>query len=159
MKSHGLRSHVLYPTWTRQRHRCNSDKHVHYDRYKGRGIKFSKEFDDFTIWLEYIQSLDNCQKEGYSLDRKDNDGHYERGNLRWANKSTQAQNTSMAKNNTTGYRGVTKTTSNKTNPYASRITVNGKIKFLGNRKTALECAKLFNDYVIANKLEHTLNEI
>jgi len=42
-----------------------------------------------------------------------------------------------------------------------RVTIflNGKFKHIGQRKTELEAALLYNDYIIENKLQHPLNNI
>ena len=108
-KKHGCCHHKLYATWNNQWQRCNNPKNPHYNYYGDRGIKFSLEFEDITVWLNYVENLPNVYKKGYSLDRIDNEKGYEEGNLRWVNKSIQTQNTRLLyKSNSSGYRGVTK---------------------------------------------------
>ena len=155
-KTHGLSNHRLYETWSQERKRCYSLTNKAYSTYGGRGIEISKEFHDFPTWLTYVESLDNAYKPTYTIDRIDNDGNYERGNLRWADKTTQAQNTTnLACNNTSGYRGVYKSL----NRWRARIESNGTKIDLGTYATKLEAAEAFNTYVIENNLEHTLNKI
>jgi len=55
----------------------------------GRGIQFKlPSFDDFML------ALGPAPSKHYSLDRIDNNGHYELGNVRWATRSEQARNMS-----------------------------------------------------------------
>ena len=57
--------------------------------------------------------------------------------------------------NTSGYRGVgLKKSSSK---YYAAITINNKTKHLGYFTTAFEAAKAYDQYVIENNLEHTVN--
>lgn len=106
-KTHGLSKNPLLKVWTDQRRRCRNIKHQAYDDYGKRGIKFSEEFDDFSVWFNYIESLPNAHKENFTIDRINVNGHYEKGNLRWASKTTQARNTrKIYKGNSSGYRGV-----------------------------------------------------
>lgn len=55
-------------------------------RYKERGIEFR-----FSSFQEFIAHI-GPRPEGCSLDRIDNDGHYELGNVRWATRKQQAAN-------------------------------------------------------------------
>lgn len=55
-------------------------------RYRDRGIEF--RFSSFRQFMDHI----GPRPDGKSLDRIDNDGHYEIGNVRWATRSEQAQN-------------------------------------------------------------------
>ncbi|WP_158408270.1 HNH endonuclease [Cupriavidus basilensis] len=57
-------------------------------------------------------------------DRLDN----RRGNLRWANSNGNAQNTSLAKNNSSGFKGVARAARGK---WRARIWVDGKERFIG----------------------------
>lgn len=60
-------------------------------RYGGRGIEFRFE----TPFAAAIWMRDNCGLHPeMEIDRVDNDGHYEPGNLRWASKSQQMRNNS-----------------------------------------------------------------
>lgn len=68
-------------------HRCNNPKHKQYKNYGGRGIKVKfTSFDDFR---DYIVNELKSDPRGLTIDRIDNDGNYERGNIRFI---TQAEN-------------------------------------------------------------------
>lgn len=69
--------------------RCTNPKHTAWPRYGGRGIEFRfPSVMDACLWL--IQNLPDSLDRTLELDRVDNDGHYEPGNIRM---STRKQNT------------------------------------------------------------------
>lgn len=156
--SHGLSGHKLYQVWCCEKARCYNTNDRNYCDYGGRGVSVSEEFSDFTIWLEYVETLPNAYRDKYSIDRIDNDKGYERGNLRWASRSIQAQNTRvLRKDNKSGYRGVSWDSLAKS--WMVVIGIDGKQKYLGRTKTAMSGAMIYDNYVIENNLEHTVNGI
>ena len=71
--------------------RCFNPKHPYYVNYGGRGITVSSEFlgrMGFTRFYEVVGPA----PAGMTIDRINNDGNYERGNLRWATPKQQANN-------------------------------------------------------------------
>jgi hypothetical protein len=68
------------------RRRCTCPKSKDYVDYGGRGIKFM-----FTTFEQFFAELGK-RPNGKSLDRINNDGNYEVGNVRWATKSQQRKN-------------------------------------------------------------------
>lgn len=85
-----------FPKWLYQRavgmhQRCTNPKHSMYERYGGRGIKFMfQSASDAAAWIQDNLGLP-AEPKKFQIDRINNDGHYEPGNLRWA---TQTQNMS-----------------------------------------------------------------
>jgi hypothetical protein len=72
------------------------------------GIKMYPSWQNsFIAFREYILTNLGERPDGYSIDRVDNNGSYEPGNLRWATPQQQAINQRKQINNTSGYRGVT----------------------------------------------------
>ncbi len=152
--THGLSDHKLYNVWSREKQRCTNPKDLDYKNYGAKRIKFSTEFNDFLVWLKYIESLPSAYKPGYTIDRINNNGNYERGNLRWASKATQQQNTRLLRtNNTSGFRGVSKSG----NKWKAQIGANNRQIRLGYHSTDYFAAFARDMYVIANRLEHPLN--
>lgn len=77
-----------YRSWYNAVRRCHSSARSGFHRYGGRGIRVCDEWrHDFWAFLEHVGP---CPGPGYSLDRIDNDGHYEPGNVRWATAAEQA---------------------------------------------------------------------
>ena len=67
--------------------RTTNPKCKRYNYYGGRGIKnFLKSEQDI------INAIGNRPGPGYSIDRIDNNGHYEKGNIRWATQTQQNLN-------------------------------------------------------------------
>ena len=69
--------------------RCVNPEFPRYPDYGGRGIKVCDR------WLEFENFLADMGPKpgpGYSIDRIDNDGHYEPGNCRWATTVEQSRN-------------------------------------------------------------------
>ncbi len=78
-----------YIAWTAMKYRCSYKNHPLYKNYGGRGITVCKEFDSFDVFLDHI-GLAPSQKHG--INRMNNDGNYEIGNVRWATKKEQTCN-------------------------------------------------------------------
>lgn len=71
--------------------RCFYEKHEAFHRYGGRGITICKEWlDDPAIFLKW--AISNGYRDDLTLDRIDNDGHYEPGNCRWVTRAEQSHN-------------------------------------------------------------------
>jgi hypothetical protein len=66
--------------------RCKDTRNSRWEDYGGRGIKFL-----FTSFEQFFAEL-GPRPDGMSLDRIENDGNYEPGNVRWATKKEQQRN-------------------------------------------------------------------
>lgn len=89
--THGESSHQD-PTpeiraFTTAKQRCNNPNDHAYDRYGGRGIEFR-----FNSFVEFLNELGRKPTAKHSLDRINVNGHYEKGNVRWATSTEQARN-------------------------------------------------------------------
>lgn len=74
-----------------QKHRCSNPNSTAYERYGAKGIKFKFDSNEQAIrWI--INNLGPRPSLKHSIDRIDNRGHYEPGNLRWATPQEQARN-------------------------------------------------------------------
>lgn len=153
--THNLTNHRLYNTWSNMIRRCNNIKDERYKDYGARGITVCER------WLSienFIEDMYPSYQDGLSIDRENVNGNYEPSNCRWTTDNIQARNTQMLRrDNTSGYRGVYMNKKHKR--YVSQIRVNSKYIYLGYFENKIDAAKAYNQYVIDNNLEHTLNII
>jgi hypothetical protein len=81
--------------------RCLNSKSDSFYRYGGRGIQIHKEWQEsFWRFYEYMGPKTTPK---HTLDRINNDGHYEPGNVRWSTNKEQSNNRSS--NRVIEYRG------------------------------------------------------
>lgn len=91
--THGMRHTPIYAEWCSIKQRCYNPNNKSYKNYGYRGILMCERWrDSFEAFYEDVSKLSNFGKEGYSLNRINNDGIYEPNNVEWANDKTQANN-------------------------------------------------------------------
>ncbi len=90
--THGQTAHPLYELWKNMNTRCSNDKVPTFKHYGGRGISVHPEWHDVVKFIEWVEANLGTRPEGMSLDRIDNDGNYEPGNVRWATQTEQIAN-------------------------------------------------------------------
>lgn len=79
-----------YDAWVDMKRRCLNYKAPNFKNYGGRGIRVCDAWvDSFEAFIEHIGPRPSLK---HSIDRIDNDGHYEPGNVRWATMSAQLFN-------------------------------------------------------------------
>lgn len=76
-----------YHSYTGAKGRCNNINNAKYFDYGGRGIEF--RFNSFSEFLKEVRPKPTPE---HTLDRKNNDGHYEIGNVRWSTPLEQGKN-------------------------------------------------------------------
>jgi hypothetical protein len=86
----GKSNHPTYSKYQAMKQRCSNPKHVAWERYGGRGIKVCARWE--ASFEDFLSDMGECPGKGYSLDKIDNDGNYEPGNVRWATTSEQRLN-------------------------------------------------------------------
>src|ERR1700685_3138463 len=78
-----------YQAWWNARSRCCDPKHKDYKSYGARGIKMCEAWQNsFGAFLRDV----GTSPEKMVLDRIDNDGNYELGNVRWTDLLTSMRN-------------------------------------------------------------------
>lgn len=76
-----------YGSWMKVRSRCLNKKSHNYKWYGGRGIKVL-----YKSYAEFRQDVGPKPDSSFSIDRINNNRHYEPGNCRWATYIEQAAN-------------------------------------------------------------------
>jgi len=87
--SHGLSRTPEYEIWKNMRRRCESPRHSKFASYGGRGISVC---DRWLSFENFISDMGPRPSADHSIERRDNDGHYEPGNCTWETCSRQARN-------------------------------------------------------------------
>jgi hypothetical protein len=90
---HKRRGHIsdTYRTWMRIKRRCSQPNDKDYATYGARGIRVCERWHaSFDAFLADMGE----RPQGTSIDRIDFRGHYEPGNCRWADITTQIRNRS-----------------------------------------------------------------
>lgn len=157
IKKHGLHDHPLYTRWSHIKSRCFNPNNPEYRNYGARGILICDEWsNDFKAFYDYMMALSNAMGLGLTIDRIDNNGNYEPGNVRWVERYIQNTNKRISPNSKTGYVGINKVG----DKFKAKLTVRGETKVIGSFETIQEAIKERNRYIDDNKLyEHKIQYI
>ncbi len=79
-----------YTAWWCMIDRCTNPQHPAYRYYGGRGITVCERWQ--KSFAEFFADMGPKHDPALTLDRIDNDGHYEPGNCRWATWVEQMRN-------------------------------------------------------------------
>ena len=133
-EKHGKRT-PEYRAYANAKSRCNNPKFTGYEYYGGRGIEFR-----FSSFLEFLHEVGLRPSKTHSIDRKNSEGHYEKGNVHWATKQDQSRNTRNHSHNTSGYRGVSQ--DKRDGKWRAYIFSFGKQLSLGYFSNPIDAAKV-----------------
>lgn len=99
--SHGKSKTNEYYSWAAMIQRCTNSKIKGFKNYGGRGINVFDEWLNFESFLKHI----GPRPKGTSLERINNELGYQPGNVKWATRSEQNNNTRRSRKLT--YDGLT----------------------------------------------------
>lgn len=109
----------LHMKWSDMKARCYKSGKDSSIYYKEKGIAVCEEWrEDLGTFIKW--SMENGYEKGLSLDRLDNEKDYSPSNCRWTTSLVQAQNRGMHRNNTSGAKGVRKTSYGRYQVYITR---------------------------------------
>jgi hypothetical protein len=146
---HGMYYSSVYRAWQDMKTRCYSKAYHGHKRYKNRYV-CDEWKDNFKLFYDHVSKLENYNKEGYSLDRINNEDGYRPGNVRWATAHEQVTNTRVRKDNKTGYIGVW--LHEPSNKYHAYVTYFGKRKRLGSHSSAESANAARINYLMENEM-------
>ena len=152
--THGKSKDVNASRWYKMMTRCYNTSHKAFKDYGGRGITVAENLKDISIYCEYLASLPDANKKGYTVDRKDNTKGYEVGNLRWA--PWEVQNTNQRKKRTSQFDYIGVYQLDKSTKYGYRIRVDGNRIYKGGFTTQRLAAIARDEFIKLHDLPHVL---
>lgn len=90
-RTHGLSKTKLYGVHRQMLQRCYNVRCKDYPAWGGRGIRACDEWRDLRAFIAW--ALTNGYREGLTIERVNNDGHYEPANCTWIPNAQQCLNT------------------------------------------------------------------
>lgn len=87
-KTHGMTRSKAYVVWANMIQRCSDPNATYFENYGGRGITVC---DNWRSFENFYNDMGDPPK-GLTIDRKNNNGNYEKSNCRWATYTQQANN-------------------------------------------------------------------
>jgi len=88
---HGQRFTPEYAVWLQIVGRCTNKNNKGYHRYGGRGVIIDTSWRKFE---NFIADMGPRPSDKHSIERKNNDGNYEKDNCKWGTRGEQMSNTS-----------------------------------------------------------------
>ncbi len=88
-KRYGTINGYLRGIYASMKQRCTRPKCSRYKDYGGRGIELKFTSDEF---VDYVIRELQVDPKGLQIDRIDNDGHYEPGNIRFVTRTVNCNN-------------------------------------------------------------------
>lgn len=79
-----------YGVWLVMKDRCRNPRNKRFDRYGGRGIEVCERWNEYE---NFIADMGPRPSGRFSVERVNNDGHYEPRNCKWGTDSEQVRNT------------------------------------------------------------------
>lgn len=90
MVTHGKYKTKEYGVWEAMIQRCFNKRNSQYADYGGRGITVCPEWrKSFQAFIDHV----GPRPESHCIERINNDGNYEPGNVKWATRFEQSRNT------------------------------------------------------------------
>lgn len=91
-RTYRLKSTAEYRAWRAMKTRCLNPKSTRFDQWGGRGITICPQWLGPNGFTQFLADVGPKPSPSHSIDRIDNDGNYEPGNVRWATPTEQARN-------------------------------------------------------------------
>lgn len=89
-KIHGMSKSAEYRAWSAMKERCGNPNDPGFKNYGGRGIEVCDRWQNSFVL--FLNDVGRRATPDLSLERIDNDGDYEPGNVKWASWKEQANN-------------------------------------------------------------------
>jgi hypothetical protein len=89
-----------YTAWVNMRKRCSDQSSRHWKNYGGRGIRVCGAWE--SSFEAFLAAVGKSPGKGYELDRINNDGNYEPGNVRWATRAENIANRRVTRRGANG---------------------------------------------------------
>lgn len=83
----------MFRLWVSIKRRCENPNTPDWKNYGGRGIRVSRRWaKSYETFHDDVLSAIGPRPPGLTFDRIDNDGNYQRSNVRWATRKQQEHN-------------------------------------------------------------------